>query len=201
MHPFLILRVKFPQRHELRIGETACFSPVFLGLCLFLRQIDETGVHIFGVAFDYFPVGAIVGPPHHAFLPFWMLGAVAIGPLGEVHLLCACLIGRRDEALVSAVVEMAVADGRRIPSYQSAVFGVLNQQLLYFAIPRDNMLENAEIVVASPLRRRQSMELNPSFLESHWRLIDGKRNCILSLYFYSHCLDITKGRHDQMVTS
>lgn len=104
------------------------------------------------------------------------------------------MIGRRNEAFVSAVIGTVVTDGRRIPSYQSAVFGVLDQQLLYFAIPRNNMLENAEIVVTSPSRRRKIMKFNPSFLESHWRLADGKRDCILSLYFYSHCLDITKGK-------
>ena len=54
---------------------------------LFLREIDETRVHIFGVAFDDLPVGAVVGPPHHAFLPFGMLGTVAIGSLGELYLL------------------------------------------------------------------------------------------------------------------
>lgn len=58
------------------------------------------------------------------------------------------------------------------------------------------MLEDAKIIIASPVEQRSNMCLYPFLLKFHWRFADGNRHSILRLYFYSHSLHITKGRHN-----
>lgn len=48
-------------------------------------------------------------------------------------------------------MEMVSTDRRRILSDLSAVFRVLNEKLLDFTIPCNHMLEDAEIIIASPV--------------------------------------------------